>query len=141
MVAERIAQTLDADLVDLQERADRRGVWGFVKGGFDALRQKTTELIPVEKDLSRYDLLIVGSPVWAGTLCPAVRTFLQGVSVPRTAFFCTHGGGGASKSYADTERLIGKPLVATVALRDKAVKGGEMSPAIDVFLGALQVAS
>ncbi|MFU8781342.1 MAG: flavodoxin family protein [Kiritimatiellia bacterium] len=139
MVADRLAQSLHADLLELQEQTNRDGVWGFIKGGFDAWRKNLTELAAVDKDLADYDLVVIGSPVWAGTLCPAVRTLLQQVAarVPCSAFFCTHGGGGASKSYADAERLLGKPLEATVALRDKDVKRGEMDPAISPFIRTL----
>ncbi len=136
MVAERIVQCLKADLLELQEQRSRAGVWGFIKGCIDALRQSSTELLVVDKDLANYDVVIIGSPVWAGTLCPAVRTFLQqeATKIPRAAFFCTHGGGGASKSYADAERLLCKPLEATVSLRDKDVKRGETNQAISTFL-------
>ena len=139
LVAERLAQSLHADLVELKEQTDRRGMWGFIKGGYDAFRRHPTALVPVDTDLSTYDLVVAGSPVWAGTLCPAVRTFLQAAapSIQRAAFFCTHGGGGASKLYTDAEALVGKPLMATVALRDKAVKGGDVGSATDDFLSQL----
>ncbi len=139
IVAKQIAQSLHADLLELKEQTNRRGIRGFIKGGYDALRHNPTKLMPLDKKSSAYDLVITGSPVWAGTLCPAMRTFLQKNApfIKQVAFFCTHGGGGASKSYADVKTLIGKHLVATMALRDKAVRCDNMSPAIDDFLRAL----
>lgn len=135
-VAEQMAQSLRANLLELQDQRNRAGVWGFIKGGFDAARKKPTELAAIDIDLATYELVIIGSPVWAGTICPAVRTFLQqsAATIPRAAFFCTHGGGGASQSYADAERLFHKPLEATVALRDKDVKSNETDQAINTFI-------
>jgi hypothetical protein len=86
-----------------------------------------------------YDLVIAGSPVWAGSLCPAVRAFLLETKplIKEATFFCTHGGGGASKSYATAESILGKPLAATIAIRDKAARTGKLHPAVDDFLKIL----
>ena len=84
-------------------------------------------------------MVIIGSPIWAFTICPAVRTYLSNhaSSIKRMASFCTHGGGGPSKSYTEAEKLLGKPLAATLALRDKAVKRGECDAAITAFVGTI----
>ena len=139
-VAEYIAQSLNADQEQLRERTDRRGLWGIIKGGRDALLRRPSVLLPVEHDPSAYDLVIVGSPVWAGTLSPAARAYLaqSAAAIQRGAFFCTHGGGGASRSYSETEHLLGKPAAATVSLRDRTVKRGETASALQTFLDALK---
>lgn len=139
IVAETIAKSLKADLVELKEQTGRQGLSGFLTGGYDALRGKPSRLIPFNKDVGAYDLVISGSPVWAGTLSPAVRAFLLESKplIKRAAFFCTHGGGGASKSYAIAESILGKPLAATTAIRDKAARSGNLHPAIDDFLKRL----
>ncbi len=137
--AERIAQSVSADLEELKEETERSGLRGYVSGGRDALRRRPAALLPVERDPSAYDLVIVGSPIWAFTLCPAVRTYLMqsAAAIKRAAFFCTHGGGGPSRAYADAEMLLGQPLVATLSLRDRAVKSGDMNPLVDPFIQSL----
>ncbi len=139
IVAETIAKSLNADLVELKEEKERQGIGGFIMGGYDAIRGKPSQLVAFNKDVSAYDLMIAGSPVWAGTLCPAVRTFLLETKplIKRAAFFCTHGGGGASKSYATAESILSKPLAATTAIRDKAARSGNLHPEIDDFLKTL----
>lgn len=140
MAAGRIAKALNSDLVELKEQTERRGFWGFIKSGRDALRKKPSELLPIERDPADYDLVIAGSPVWAGTLCPAVRTFLgrSAASIRSAAFFCTHGGGGPGRSYTDTGKCLGAPLAATLALRDRAVKSGAYGPELDAFLDTVK---
>ncbi len=140
MAAEHIARALNADGVELKELTERRGVLGFIKSGRDALRKRPAELLPVGHDPAAYDLVIAGSPVWADTLCPAVRTYLEqsAASVQQAAFFCTHAGGGAGNSYKDAEKLLGKPLAATLALRGRAVKKGAPGPDLDAFLDTVK---
>ncbi len=138
IVAEAIARSLGAELEALGERTKRLGFRGYLSGGRDAMRHKQAELLPVQNDPANYDVVVAGSPVWAFTLCPAVRTYLSqsADALHRVAFFCTHGGGGASRSYSEAEKLIGKPLVATLALRDRAVRDGNLDPLPD-FLQTL----
>ena len=74
-VAQKIAEGLNADLCEIVDKKNRNGKWGFLTGGYSAFREKQTE-IEVKKSVDAYDLVIVGSPVWAGKITPAIRTFL-----------------------------------------------------------------
>ena len=38
---------------------------------------KTPEIQKIDKDLSNYDEIIIGSPVWWYTIAPVIRTFLK----------------------------------------------------------------
>lgn len=54
-------------------------------------------------DVTNYDVIYVGTPVWWYTMAGPVKTFLKtnDFSGKVIAPFCTHGGGGASKTYTD----------------------------------------
>ena len=58
-------------------------------------------------DVSAYDTIYVGSPVWWYTFASPMRTFLykNDFSGKTIKPFCTHGGGGASNTYADIKKL------------------------------------
>ncbi len=66
------------------------------------------ELKQMNKDLSEYDIIFVGTPVWWYTFSSPVRTFLAEndfvgkIIVP----FCTHGGGGESSTFTDMKILV-----------------------------------
>lgn len=68
------------------------------------------ELKPMEKDLSQYDIIFIGTPVWWYTISSPVRTFVAKndfsgkIIVP----FCTHGGGGASSTFTDIKTFAPK---------------------------------
>ena len=57
-------------------------------------------------DLTGYDIVFFGSPIWYSTYAPPVATFLDANKlVGKTlAPFCTHGGGGAGKFFADVAK-------------------------------------
>ncbi|MBO7672517.1 NAD(P)H-dependent oxidoreductase [bacterium] len=58
-------------------------------------------------DISAYDTIFVGTPVWWYTFSSPVRTFLVAHDFAGKTImpFCTHGGGGASATYTDMQKL------------------------------------
>ena len=75
--------------------------------------------IKYKKDPKKYDLIIIGTPVWAWTTTPAIRTYLTQNKPKKVAFFCTSGG-SKGKVFEDMEELSKKPL-ATLDLVDKKI--------------------
>ena len=65
---EEIAEALDAELVELNDGVDRGGLRGALRSGRDAMRKECVPLqaFQTEKALGEYQLVIVGTPVWAG---------------------------------------------------------------------------
>lgn len=57
---------------------------------------------PLQHDPAEYDVIFVGSPVWFGTAAPPLRRFLANAQLAGKTVvpFCTHGGGGPSRTFA-----------------------------------------
>lgn len=93
-VAETIAAEIGADLEEVVDLKKRSGTLGFLNGGLDARRSKKTEISPTTKSPADYDLIIVGTPVWAGRPSPAIATYLKKneLSGKKVALFFTQGG-------------------------------------------------
>ncbi len=93
-VAETIAAEIGSDVEEVVDLKKRSGVFGYLSGGSDARRGKETEIAPTKKSPSEYDLVIVGSPIWAGRHVPAITTYLKmnDVSGKKVAVFFTQGG-------------------------------------------------
>ena len=106
-VAEKIAQHLDADLCEVIDKNHKKGKMLYIKGGAAAMREKLTD-ITVEKPLDEHDLVIVGSPVWAGKIAPAIRTFLveNNFSDKQLAFFVTIGGDKPEKTFENLKKTL-----------------------------------
>ena len=138
-VAECIADALGADLLQLTEQEDRQGARGYVVAGWAAMRRKEAALDPLEKDPGDYDLVVVGTPVWAFTVTPAVRTFLNrySSSIESTAFFCTMGGSGATRTFQEMESLCGAAPLATLSLNDKQLKNEDVGEIVKPFAATI----
>ena len=68
---------------------------GFFKGGYNAYREKMLPISNTDLDLKEYDMLIVGTPVWAGKPAPFIQTFLNqatNIKGKKISFFFTSGG-------------------------------------------------
>lgn len=65
------------------------------------------------ENVSAYDTVIVGSPIWCSTMAPPLATFLaeNDLSGKRIAPFCTHGGGGSGRYEKDVGRICAEASV------------------------------
>ena len=106
-VAETIAAEVGADIEEVIDLKKRSGPIGFLTGGSDARRGKETEISPTTKSPAEYDLIIVGTPVWASRPSPAIITYLKknDLSGKKVALFFTHGGKKPT-AFDETKALI-----------------------------------
>ena len=54
------------------------------------------DIQPVKADLSQYDVIFLGYPIWFGTYAPPITTYLNNVDLSgkKIVPFCTFGSGG-----------------------------------------------
>ena len=129
-VAHAIAESLrdsggaEVTLEEIVDKKKRSGLIGWLRAGRDATLKRPTEIEETKADVSAFDLVIVGTPVWAWTATPAVGTFLKrfAEAVDRAAFFCTYGTSGAGSTFNKMKDILGKEPVATLALTARQVK-------------------
>jgi flavodoxin len=135
MAGEAIAKKLGSDLEEIIDKTDRKGAVGWVLAGRDAMKKSLTEIVEPKKNPAQYDLVIIGTPVWAGTMAPAVRTYLSihKDMIAQAAFFCTMGGSGNKNIFTYLEEASSKKPVATVALQTKEVRTGNVEGRIEKF--------
>lgn len=106
-VAEKIAEHLSADICEVIDKKNRKGRLAFVKGGYESLRKKLTK-IEVSRTIDNYDLIIIGSPVWADGITPAIRTFIKknDFSNKQIACFMTLKGDNPKKALENMKEAI-----------------------------------
>jgi flavodoxin len=77
-LAELISKKEKGDLIEIKDKKNRKGVVGWLSGGKDSAKGKETQ-IELSKPLSikKGDIIYIGSPVWVGTMAPAILTFLR----------------------------------------------------------------
>ena len=115
-VADAIAARLDAETDPIVEKTARRGLPSIAAGAMNALLGRSSPIAAPTRDPSEFDLVILGTPVWAAAQAPAVNAYIDRhrAALDRVAFFSTQG----------------KPL-DTVNLREL------LAPLLDIALGAL----
>lgn len=114
-IAKELCRATDADLEEIREPRLREGLPGIWRSLLEAmLRRRTPVLAPVH-DPARYDIVIVGGPIWAGRMAAPVRTFAERYlkRARQVAFFCTAGGRQADDAFADLQRLCEHAPCAT----------------------------
>lgn len=138
-VAEELAARMGADLEEINDTKDRKGLWGWLGAGRDASRKNKTVIGPTKHDPSSYGLVVLGTPVWAWNMTPAIRTYILANRdrFKQVAFFCTMGKNGDAKAFAGMAELCGRKPLATMALLAEEVKMRQCQSGINGFLAEL----
>jgi len=139
-VAAEIAQALGADLEEIVDAKSRKGIIGWILAGRDATQKRSAEIGTLKHDPSQYDLVAIGTPIWAWTMVPAIRTYLtqQQGKIKQAAFFCTEGSSGGAKAFGFMEELLGKKPLATLELNSKELADGSYKSKLLQFAEALK---
>lgn len=113
-LASSLAKMLGADLEEICDCSNREGPGGYLSALLDAIRKRPVDIVPPGLDVSAYDLVVVGSPVWAGSVSAPARSYLieSRARLPQVAFFCSFGGRGADEALREMCQIAGKLAVA-----------------------------
>ena len=90
-VAETIAAELGSDIEEVVDLKKRAGKIGWMSAGKDATQEKQTQIGPTTRVPQDYDLIILGTPIWAWKPTPAIRTYIakNDLSGKKVALFFT----------------------------------------------------
>ena len=117
-IAAAIAETVGADQLELkpQKEINSQGFMKFVWGGSQVVTKKAPPLLPLEKNPADYDLLFIGTPVWAFSFAPALNTFFQTVRLngKKVALFCCNEGGRGKTFENMRQALTGNEVLGEV---------------------------
>ena len=126
LIAENIAKTVNADILELKpkEEIKSEGFMKYFRGVKAAIMRSRPELFPIEKNLQDYDIVFIGTPVWAGTYAPPLNTFFSTLSVSnkKIALFCCHGGGKGKIFEKMRKVLKGNQILSEIDFRDPLKK-------------------
>lgn len=133
-----LAVALEADQEKLVDKKERKGVWNYLVAAKDAMMKYETDIETPKYDPADYDLVIIGTPVWAWTMTPAVRTYItkNKDKLKNVVFFTTSGGTAYDKIVPEMETLSGKKAVISNGFFEKEVKedSKEMIDKLNKFL-------
>jgi len=138
-VGEDISAELHCDAEEIVDTADRSGPVGFVMSGRQATLKELTKIEPLQKDPSKYDLVIIGTPVWAFTMSAPVRTYIldHREKFKKVAFFITLGNIGAESTLKDLAELCAKPAEGTLIVKVRDISKEDYKDNLKKFIGVL----
>ncbi len=111
--AKMIAEEMPADTIAIvpKKAYPSTGFKKFLWGGKSVLMKEKPELLAYEFDASAYDRVVLGTPVWAGTFAPPLRTFIEeqreALGDKRLAAFACSAGGDASGCLEKLKEFLG----------------------------------
>jgi len=139
-VAKLIAEGLKCDYEEIIDTKKRTGlILGFLRSGFDAVKEKLTIIKEVQKNPDMNDLIILGTPIWGNRMTPAIRTYISENKnkFKKVAFFCTEGGDQGFKAFERMADLCGKEPLLTLEISKKEIKQDLHTKKINSFIQEL----
>ena len=120
-IAEFISKELGLISEELEPVKDLQstGFSKYILGGKQVIMGEKPELIPIVSNIDNYDTIILGSPVWAGTFTPAIKTALEGGKLKNKKiayFYCHDGGPGRSDAKCKKAIEINNEFISCIGL-------------------------
>ncbi len=139
-IAESISESLNCDIEEIVDTEKRGGIIGYIKSGYEAFRGKSSKIKDPKNDVTQYDLVIIGTPVWAGKMSVPVRTYItqNHAKFGNMAFFSTAGGTNFDSTFSDMKEVSGTSPIAEIGVRTKEVQDGSYKPKVAEFITKIQ---
>ncbi|AZT89204.1 flavodoxin family protein [Caldicellulosiruptor changbaiensis] len=140
-VAQALSKVLRCEIVEIKESSSRKSIFGFLRSGYEAITKKIVPIEDIDKDFSKYDHVIVVSPIWAGNLPSPVRSFLKRylVFIKNISFIFTL----ASEKEVDVinvfEKDFGKKSLYCMSISKKKIQSQEFEKAVNEFAQKIKI--
>ncbi len=123
--AEKLAEELGCDIAEIKtvKPMPKSTFAKLIVGGGQATFNKLVPIEPLGPDPKDYDIIIIGTPVWAGKCAAPVSSFIENCAAKERiiAAFTSSAGGDNDKCIAALKKKLPN-LVLQCALGDKRGK-------------------
>ncbi len=121
MTAKAIADKMSGDIIEIKDIKGRKGFIGYMKAALDAMSMKTTPIEPNTVNTANYDVICLGSPIWAGKPAPAINTIVKNSEIrgKDILLFVTLGGDNYENAVNSMRKEIesnGGNVIKTIAI-------------------------
>ncbi|WP_353894193.1 NAD(P)H-dependent oxidoreductase [Proteinivorax hydrogeniformans] len=132
-VADELANNLEGEVDTLRIEPKKDITGGKFKryfwGGAQVFMKKEPEIKPINLDLDDYANIIIGTPVWAWTFSPPIRSFLNlyPLTDKKIALYSCHGG-QLGKTINDMRNYLqNNTIVSEMDFFEPATKDSEVN--------------
>ncbi len=147
-VSEALAEKLGADLDRIQPQdpvevdIKGKGLKNFLNMGravFGGMMKREAVIAEADRDPLDYDLVVVGTPVYANTLPAPVRAYLtaHGADFPRVAYFCTGDDPNNAHIFELMAEASGREPLARYPFHAPDIRNDAFAPALMAYVQAL----
>ena len=112
-IAQELADKETADIYEVKEKKSRNIFNAYVFGSFQAMKQKKSDIEPIDIDLQLYDRIIVMAPIWASFPAPAINNVIGILPAGKDIEFIAVSASGSSKSEKvkdDIQNKVGRAI-------------------------------
>lgn len=122
LIAEAISEKLSADILRIRPKKDidSKSRMKYLVGGKQAVTKEKPELVPYDVNVEDYNTLFIGTPVWAWTFAPSIRSFIDGVNLKgkKIAIFSCNAGSNGKTFENMKEELQGNEFLGQIEFKD-----------------------
>lgn len=139
-LANALAAELNADIEEVGCDRYRPGAFRYLRAGYDSLRGNLPSIEVPQMNVSEYDRVLIGAPIWTSYPALPIRTFLA--SAPpfpaRIIVFLTYGG------HSPPDQAVGimtaqlpRHIEAALSLRSDDVNSDTLHDTVRTFANGL----
>jgi flavodoxin len=128
-IAESLKDSIEADILELKPVKELNADSGtrFIWGGYQSTMKIKPKLMDFDIDPLKYDLIILGTPVWAWNISPPMRSFLSKFDFTgkKVALWMCHAGDGVKAMNKFKETLKSTTIVESISFQDPLKKDSD----------------
>jgi len=125
-IAEALRDTIEADILELKPIKELKANSSsrFMWGGYQSTMKKKPKLMEFDTNPLEYDLIILGTPVWAWNISPPMRSFLSKFDLTgkNVALWMCHAGDGVKAMERFKEALKNANIVESITFQQPLKK-------------------
>ena len=136
---ETLSRMISCDVLEIDDGINRKGIIGWIRSGYQGASKKTFPLKPIDKDPVHYDMVILCTPIWAGTMASPIRKFVKdhGDKIRRHSILCSQGDTKEQRIFEDMKNLMKRDEHARGVIADKWWKDGTAETRLREFVHRL----
>ena len=142
ILARELSHKLGCAIEEVKTPKRYSGFFGYQFALLQATFKVLPEIAPLQSNLANYDLIIMGGPVWGGSICSPLRTFIESYKheFKNVAFMATQSGIIGRNHVFDQMRIATQrtPL-ATLDIAERDFKNGLYKNSISSFIMKLSL--
>lgn len=118
-IAKKIAKELSTEVIKISDDMNWNGLLGYIKAGYYSVKNKEVD-IKINGKIDFSDEIILVSPIWAGGLASATKSFLKKFS-PNKIHLVVTSKGSSIKEYAGVNSVTN--IIEKNNDENEAIKG------------------